>query len=72
MAVLQEVGAAHGKTAPQVALNWLLWRDGVLPIPGAKRPEHVESNAGGAGWTPSKAERAKIEAAVDAVRIERF
>ena len=44
---LREVAASHGATVTQVALAWLLKRDGqVIPIPGATSPEHARENAG--------------------------
>lgn len=70
--VMEEVGKAHDRTLPQVALNWHLSHDGVIPIPGAKRPAHVESNVGAVGWRPSDEEFARIEEASRAVRIDRF
>jgi aryl-alcohol dehydrogenase-like predicted oxidoreductase len=48
---LDEVARKYGKTRAQVALNWLITAsNAVIPIPGAKRPEQVEENAGAAGW----------------------
>ncbi len=70
--VLEEVGEAHAKTIPQVALNWLLSKEGVIPIPGAKRPAHVESNVGAEGWRMTAEERAKVQAALEAVTIDHF
>ena len=44
---LAEVAARHdGATAAQVALAWLLRRDGMIVIPKAGRKEHVRENAG--------------------------
>ena len=48
--LLTEIGAAHGKTAGQVALNWLVRQPGVLPIPGAKNARQAAENAGALGW----------------------
>ena len=48
--LLTEIGAAHGKTAGQVALNWLVRHPGVLPIPGAKNARQATENAGALGW----------------------
>lgn len=48
-ALLKEIGAAHGKTPAQVALNWLICKDAV-PIPGAKNARQAEQNAGALGW----------------------
>jgi aryl-alcohol dehydrogenase-like predicted oxidoreductase len=48
--LLEAIGAAHGgKSASQVALNWLLQR-GALPIPGAKNARQATQNAGALGW----------------------
>lgn len=70
--VLDGVGKAHERTAPQVALNWLLSKEGVVPIPGAKRPEHVESNVGAAGWSLTAEEASRVQTAIEKVTIERF
>ncbi|MCJ2520427.1 MAG: aldo/keto reductase [Candidatus Thermoplasmatota archaeon] len=72
LSVLEAVGKSHGKTTSQVALNWLLSKENVIPIPGAKRPSHMESNVGAAGWSLSPDEMSRVEAAVDAVRIDPF
>jgi diketogulonate reductase-like aldo/keto reductase len=41
---LARVAAARGATAAQVALAWLLAREGVIVIPKAGRAEHVREN----------------------------
>jgi diketogulonate reductase-like aldo/keto reductase len=43
--VLGEVGRRHGRSPFQVALAWVLAQPGVVAIPKAARPEHVEANA---------------------------
>ncbi|MCI4446320.1 MAG: aldo/keto reductase [Pyrobaculum sp.] len=45
---LASVGAKYGKSAAQVALNWLISVPNVVPIVRALR--HVEENAAAAGW----------------------
>ncbi len=66
--LLQEIGQNHdGKTASQVALNWLICK-GALPIPGAKTPKQAESNAGGAGWQMTEDEVAMLDKATDNIR----
>lgn len=42
--VLADIGEAHGKTATQVALRWLLQQPGVLALPRSENPEHIASN----------------------------
>jgi pyridoxine 4-dehydrogenase len=49
VAALEQIAAAHGATAAQVALAWLLARSpAMLPIPGTARVEHLEENLGAA------------------------
>lgn len=72
VAVLGEIAEAHDASLPQVALNWLLAQDGVIPIPGAKRPIHVEGNVGALRWTLSESERTRIRDAAEAVTIDPF
>jgi diketogulonate reductase-like aldo/keto reductase len=42
--VLAEIGAAHGKSAAQVALRWLVEKQGVAAIPATSNPEHARAN----------------------------
>jgi aryl-alcohol dehydrogenase-like predicted oxidoreductase len=47
---LAEIAEAHGATAAQIALAWLLARSPVmLPIPGTSSVEHLEQNVAAAG-----------------------
>jgi diketogulonate reductase-like aldo/keto reductase len=41
---LVEIGARYDKTAPQVALRWLIQRDGIVAIPKATGREHLAEN----------------------------
>ena len=41
---LREIGEAHGKTATQVALRWLVQQEKVSAIPKATSEEHLEEN----------------------------
>ncbi len=43
-ATLREIGEAHGKTAAQVALRWLVQQEKVSAIPKATGEEHLEAN----------------------------
>jgi len=47
---LKELGEKYQKTPVQVALNWLIAQENVIPIPGAKTPRQAAENAGGSGW----------------------
>ncbi|HUF83013.1 MAG TPA: aldo/keto reductase [Acidimicrobiia bacterium] len=47
-----KVAAELGRTPAQVALNWVLTRDGVTaPILGARTLEQLDDNLGAVGWT---------------------
>ncbi len=47
--LLKEIGAEHGKTPAQVALNWTICK-GTVPIPGAKNAKQAAENLGAMGW----------------------
>ena len=59
---MQDAGRAHGgKSASQVALNWLICK-GTLPIPGAKNARQAQENAGALGWRLDEEEVASLDA----------
>ncbi|MEB3861516.1 MAG: aldo/keto reductase [Desulfurococcales archaeon] len=69
-AKIKEVAEKYGKTPAQVALNWLImYSDTVIPIPGAKRPEQVEDNAGAVGWRLSYEDWRLLDEASRGLRI---
>ena len=43
-ATLREIGEAHGKTAAQVALRWLVQQEQVSAIPKATSEDHLRAN----------------------------
>ncbi len=51
---LSKIGSRYGKTAVQVALNWLIYREPVIAIPKAEKKEHIRENAGAMGWRLSE------------------
>ncbi len=60
-AKLAKVAKAHGATAGQVALAWLLKRSVcILPIPGTSKVAHLEENAGAAKIELTDAEFAAL------------
>jgi len=58
--LLRRIGEKYGKTPIQVALNWLICIEPVVPIPKASRIEHVEENVGSLGWRLSSGDFAEI------------
>jgi aryl-alcohol dehydrogenase-like predicted oxidoreductase len=61
---LDRIASAHGASASQVALAWLLARSKVmLPIPGTSSVEHLEENVAAAGVALSADELDELGAA---------
>ncbi len=57
---LRSVAARHHRTPMQAALNWVVANDGVVAIPKASDPSHMEEDAGASGWRMSARERKDI------------
>jgi aryl-alcohol dehydrogenase-like predicted oxidoreductase len=65
--VLKTVAAAHGASAAQVALAWLLARGAdIVPIPGSKRRATLEDSARAVALELTADELARLEAAAPA------
>lgn len=58
--VLAEIGEAHGMSAAQVALRWLLDQPEVSAVPKAASPDKREANFRALGFELTEAERARI------------
>lgn len=61
--VIGRIAAKHHKTPRQVILSFLTREPDVFAIPKASRVEHVEENAGAAGWHLDAEDVAAIDAA---------
>ena len=62
---VREVADGKGITPGQLALAWLLAQgDDIVPIPGTKRREYLEDNAGAASVTLTEDDLARIEEAM--------
>jgi 2,5-diketo-D-gluconate reductase B len=59
--VLERIGKAHGKTAAQVALRWLV-QQGIIVIPGTSKEEHLKENLAVFDFSLSDPEMADISA----------
>jgi len=64
--VLARVAARQGRSARQVALNFLTRLAPVLTVPKASAREHAEENSGGCGWTLPVEDEAAIDRAFPA------
>ncbi len=59
-ATLTEIGAAHNKSAAQVALRWLVQRN-IVAIPKASSEAHLRDNMDIFSWTLDEAEMQRID-----------
>ena len=61
---LDEIALETGKTVPQIAINWLLQRPTVSTvIIGARNEDQLKMNLGAVGWTLTKDQVDKLDAA---------
>jgi aryl-alcohol dehydrogenase-like predicted oxidoreductase len=61
---LEEVAAETDKSVPQVAINWLVGRPTVSSvIIGARNEEQLRQNLGAVGWTLTKEQVGRLDAA---------
>jgi diketogulonate reductase-like aldo/keto reductase len=68
--VLASIGARHGLTPRQVALNFLTRHPAVFTIPKSSNPEHVRENSGGAGCELPAEDLALIDRAFPAPQTD--
>jgi 2,5-diketo-D-gluconate reductase B len=67
--VLWEIGSQYGKTAPQVALRWLIEQDRVAAIPATSNPHHAKANIEIFNFSLSDEDRERIAALEKGHRI---
>lgn len=61
---LDEIARETGKSVPQIALNWLTQRPTISSvIIGARNEEQLRHNLGAVGWTLTKEQMSKLDAA---------
>ncbi|WP_339845490.1 aldo/keto reductase [Paenibacillus sp. FSL W7-1088] len=59
--ILDTIGDKYGKTAYQVALNWVLRQQGLVTIPKAANKKHIVDNLNALGWELEKDDIDQIE-----------
>ena len=60
---LEEVAGEIGKTAAQVALNWVADQEGIIAIPKSNSVERTEANCAASGWSLTAEQRQALERA---------
>ena len=61
--VLEEVASEVGKTAAQVALNWVADQEGIIAIPKSNSVDRTEANCAASGWSLTGEQRGALERA---------
>ncbi len=61
LSVLKEISLETGHSVVQLALNWLISRGNVIPIPGAKNRDQATINLQSNGWRLSAEQTKRIE-----------
>jgi aryl-alcohol dehydrogenase-like predicted oxidoreductase len=59
--VLEDLSKKHQKTIAQLALNWLLSKEIVIPILGARTIQQLEDNMGSVNWTLSSEDVKRLD-----------
>ncbi len=59
--VLDELAAKYHKTKAQVAINWLISKEGIITIPMSMSEAHLRENLGAAGWKLEKEDMQKLD-----------
>ncbi len=67
--VLWDIGSQYGKSAPQVALRWLVEQDRVAAIPATSNPHHAKANIAIFDFSLSASDRARIDALARGQRL---
>ncbi|MEM0127715.1 MAG: aldo/keto reductase [Thermoplasmatales archaeon] len=61
LSVLREISMETGHSVVQIALNWLISKGNVVPIPGAKNRDQATINLQSSGWRLDSEQNRKIE-----------
>ena len=61
--VLEEIASEVGKTAAQVALNWVADQEGIIAIPKSNSVERTVANCAASGWSLNAEQRRALDQA---------
>ncbi|GAB7093598.1 aldo/keto reductase [Halolamina litorea] len=70
--VLATIGERYDKSAPQVALRWLVQQEGVVAIPKASSREHLASNLAVFDFELSESEMARVGSRTPGIRTRLY
>ena len=72
MEIIKNIGEKNNASIAQVSLNWLLKHDNVIPLPGAKSIEQVDSHVAATTWKMSDDDWNAISDASNDLRLNEF
>ena len=62
---MREIAGNHNVTPSEVAINWLLKDNDIIPIVGTKELKHLENNIHATQWTLSEEEISQLNSVSD-------
>lgn len=68
--LLKELAAKYEKTISQIALNWVISKEGVLAIPKSTNPSHIRQNAEALNFVLADTDQASLDSASKAVPLQ--
>jgi diketogulonate reductase-like aldo/keto reductase len=69
---MRAIAEKYDAIPAEVALNWLLKDNDVIPIPGAKKISHVETNIHATTWELTNKEYDKLTKLSDELELNTF
>jgi aryl-alcohol dehydrogenase-like predicted oxidoreductase len=68
---IRPIAEGHGATLAQLVINWTIHRPGITcALVGARNPQQAVENAGAAGFKLTAEETARIDEALDGVKLD--
>jgi aryl-alcohol dehydrogenase-like predicted oxidoreductase len=66
---MRQIAEEHGASPAEVAINWLLREEDIIPIPGAKKEDQIESNIHATQWRLKEDEISQLTAITDSLEL---
>ena len=66
---IRQIAEEHGVNPAEVAINWLLRQEDIVPIPGAKKRSQIERNIHATQWCMTEDETSRLTAITDNLEL---
>jgi aryl-alcohol dehydrogenase-like predicted oxidoreductase len=67
---IRQIAEEHDVSPAEVAINWLLKEEDIIPIPGAKKKSQIESNIHATQWRLRNDEISRLTAITDSLELD--